>query len=558
VRIDAETSFADLYARCVASDEERAWGELIRRFDSVVLRAAAGTYRVLVPGRYRPEDIEDARQETWMRLIRNNRRHVRTQPDRSEGEFHVYLRTTAANVVRDHLKAERSLKRPKIAALDAETLELVLSQARHDGPSPDEWTHTQQIVEQITPILRRHWSDRPTCERDIAICNLALMDGVSAARIASIESFGLSRGGVEKVIERGRRILRRHFGGPGARSRFIDGDRSGEDGPPPPDWRDPDEIVAFVLGELDEWTTAQRMALLSRDARARRALTTVASLMEAPLDDALSRELQIHDGVSYFRKLRRKVQREDRPSIFAFPRWPRTQLAQAIVATAALLTVVFSPLIEEGRRGPTPTVVPVSSRLIPSLPSYPQDAVAPLRLPQPFAPEGSGPMRGTVEPVDEDRLLEVEDALILERSEGKDPVAISNALGHLKLARGRFELAARNYSLALRHDPLNAEALIGLSVVRYHQAMSDSDPTRRQELLEQADEMLARVEPSSPLYLQALYDRVYVALAGGRLDEAVQLAERYHQWSGDDGWMRALRAAVERSRTSTDTHLEQD
>ena len=70
--------------------------------------------------------------------------------------------------------------------------------------------------------------------------------------------------------------------------------------------------------------------------------------------------------------------------------------------------------------------------------------------------------------------------------------------------------------------------------------------------------MLARVEPSSPLYLQALYDRVYVALAGGRLDEAVQLAERYHQWSGDDGWMRALRAAVERSRTSTDTHLEQD
>lgn len=243
----AKTPFEELYARCVSSDDERAWGELIRRFDRTVLRAVAGTYRLLVPGRWKAEDLEDARQETWMRLLRNHRRHIRNQPGRTEGAFHVYLRTTAANVVRDRLKAEGTLKRPKFASLDGETLELILDQARHDGPAPDEWTHTQQILERVEPVLREHWKDRPTCQRDIAICNLAFMDGVSAARIASIEGFQLSRGGVEKVIERGRKILRRHFGGPGARSRSIDGGQGGGDGPTPDPWRDPEEILAFVL-----------------------------------------------------------------------------------------------------------------------------------------------------------------------------------------------------------------------------------------------------------------------------------------------------------------------
>ncbi len=543
-----DTPFSVVYALCATSDDDRAWSELIRRFDSVVRQAVVRMFQVQVPGRFSHDDVEDACQDSWAKLCGNGRKHLRSYPDRSEGEFHMYLRKTASNVVRDKLKRDGAQRRPKYAALDEETHDQLIAQARDGGMPIDVEIEIKQIQERITPVLRKYWENRPTCERDIIICNMALMDGLSAARIASIESFGLSRGGVEKVIERGRKILRQNFGGPGARSRSVDDGHPEPDGPTGEGWRDSEEILDFVLGELDETTTARRMELLSRDDEARRELAKVVSILDAPLDSQQWAHLRQEDIPEYYAAILERARKRDSSRIVPFPRWPRRQAVQTLVACAAALVVLVSPLVRSrlplgsllgGKQSPAARELHLR---------YPSGIAAPLRLAQDFSAEDPGILRGSQEASSESQMVAAEETLILQRSKGIDPVGTSNALAHLKLARGKLILAEESYQTALRHDPLNSEALIGLAIVEYQRSLKSVSESERRKLLEQADALLTRVESSTPNYLRALYDQIQVSLALGKVKDAEQLLQRYEEFAPDDSWAQLLRTAVHKAQ----------
>jgi DNA-directed RNA polymerase specialized sigma24 family protein len=543
-----DTPFSTLYARCVESDDRGAWDELIRRFHPVVRRAARGTFHLLAPGKYAREDVEDVGQESWVKLLRDDRKHLREHPNRSEGEFHMYLRQTAVNTVRDRLNAKSRIKRPRIAALDQDQLDFILAQVEDGAMTPDHWTHVQQIKEQITPLLRKNWSEHSTCERDIAICNLAFMEQLSAARIASIASFGLSRGGVEKVIERGRKILQSHFGGPGARSRSVDDGHFEPGGPSGDGWRDSEEILEFVLGELDETTTARRMEMLSRDAEARRTLAEVVTLLDAPLDPKHWGHLREEDIPAYYAALLARAQRRSSSAVVNFPRWPRPAALEVLLATAAVLFIAISPLLRSKLPDPilggtTQPVAPEELHL-----QYPSGVAAPLRLAQDFSREAPGSLRGSESGSSEAQMLAAEETLILQRSRGVDPVGTSNALAHLKLARGKLDLAEQNYRESLQHDPLNGEALIGLAIVEYQRSLEAQGETERRDLLREAEALLMRVESSSPHYLRALYDHIQVALALHEVETAERLLQRYEELGPDDGWAPLLRAAVQKAQ----------
>jgi len=549
VNCGKDTPFSVVYALCATSDDDRAWSELIRRFDPVVRQAVVRIFQVQLPGRFNHDDVEDACQDSWAKLCGSGRKHLRSYPDRSEGEFHMYLRKTASNVVRDKLKRDGAQRRPKYAALDEETHDQVIAQAQDGGMPVDVEVEIRQIQERITPLLQKHWASRPTCERDIIICNMALLDGLSAARIASIESFGLSRGGVEKVIERGRKILRQNLGGPGARSRSVDDGHPEPEGPTGEGWRNSEEILDFVLGELDETTTARRMELLSRDDDARRELARVVSILDAPLDPQQWKHLRQEDIPEYYAAILERTRRRDSARIVSFPRWPRRQAVQTLVACAAALLVVLSPLVRSrlplgallGAGGQTQAVQDLHLR-------YPSGIAAPLRLAQEFSAEKSGILRGSNHVSSESQMVAAEETLILQRSKGIDPVGTSNALAHLKLARGKLELAEESYQTALRHDPLNSEALIGLAIVEYQRSLNAPTDDERRSLLEQADALLTRVESSTPNYLRALYDQIQVSLALGKVKDAEQLLQRYEEFAPDDSWAQLLRSAVHKAQ----------
>jgi RNA polymerase sigma factor (sigma-70 family) len=548
VNCGKETPFSVLYALCATSDDDRAWSELIRRFDPVVRQAVVRIFQVQLPGSFNQQDVEDACQDSWIKLCGNGRRHLRNYPDRSEGEFHMYLRKTAKNVVRDKMKRDRAEKRPKRAMVDEETRDLIIDRAPDTRVPVDVKTESNQIKERITPLLRKHWKNRPTCERDIVICNLRLLDELSAARIASIDSLGLSRGGVEKVIERGLKILQQNFGGPGARSRSVDDGHPEPYGPSGEGWRDSEEILDFVLGELDETTTARRMELLSRDDDARRKLARVASILDAPLDSQQWGHLRQEDIPEYYAAILERARRRDSARIVPFPHWPRRQAIQTLVACAAALVVLVSPLVRS--RLPLGTLLGTgqSSAVQDLHLRYPSGVAAPLRLAQDFSAENHGILRGNHQASSESQMVAAEETLILQRSKGIDPVGTSNALAHLKLARGKLRLAEESYQTALRHDPLNSEALIGLAIVEYQRSLKAASENERRDLLLQAESLLRRVESSTPNYLRALYDQIQVSLALGKTQDAERLLRRYEEFAPDDSWAQLLRTAVHKAQ----------
>ena len=77
-----------------------------------------------------------------------------------------------------------------------------------------------------------------------------------------------------------------------------------------------------------------------------------------------------------------------------------------------------------------------------------------------------------------------------------------------------------------------------------------AEPVRRRELLREADRTLQSIPSASIHYPVALYDRIQVALALAEVDRALVLLRRYESLSPRDGWMRALRDAVERADQS--------
>jgi RNA polymerase sigma factor (sigma-70 family) len=209
--------FAQLLDRCRGRPrDDEAWSGF---FDLCDARVFALARRILL-GLGRMGDLDadsaDLSMELWVRLVRNEHERLREFEGDSEASFFSYVRRTLRNLAIDGVRQEQSLRRPTPAQLSEDRLARVLENFADRSADPLDDVEHAMLETRVRDELRRRWSERSHCDRDVAICLLAWFERLSAQRIAAIRGFGLSRGGVEKIVARGLESLRAAWVQPGA------------------------------------------------------------------------------------------------------------------------------------------------------------------------------------------------------------------------------------------------------------------------------------------------------------------------------------------------------
>jgi tetratricopeptide (TPR) repeat protein len=135
---------------------------------------------------------------------------------------------------------------------------------------------------------------------------------------------------------------------------------------------------------------------------------------------------------------------------------------------------------------------------------------------------------------------------LLERAEARhllDP-RLPAALGHLDVARHRYEHAERSYHRALMIAPHYGEARLGLGVAYALHAERETNPLEQRSLRLQAIAQFAAVPAKDPVREPALYDRALLLAEVGRSEEAARRAREYLRDYGGGAWAESLRARV--------------
>jgi tetratricopeptide (TPR) repeat protein len=113
-------------------------------------------------------------------------------------------------------------------------------------------------------------------------------------------------------------------------------------------------------------------------------------------------------------------------------------------------------------------------------------------------------------------------------------------LGHLDVARHRYEMAERHYATAVARASRYGEARLAYGVTLALEADTEGDQRRARRLLLRAIGQLAAVDPRDPFYLPALYDRALLLDRVGRPKDAVMAARRYVQLEPGSVWSASL------------------
>lgn len=197
-------SLRDVVCLCADPCNDDAWEEFVSRVDKPIGLTVMRT--TWVCGERSLSLIEDLRQETYVKLLKDGCCHLRDSPiEHEDHEVLGYIKKTARNVTLDHFKRQRSLKRRDdkphvpISDIDPEAgKQADGSQARMDF----------RILLRETDGHLKHCLTGPDKERDRMIFWLYFRWGMSTKEIASLPTIGLSAKGVGSVIERLTRCLR--------------------------------------------------------------------------------------------------------------------------------------------------------------------------------------------------------------------------------------------------------------------------------------------------------------------------------------------------------------
>ena len=204
----------ELLERCVKNPpDEAAWEEFVRRYHSTIRASVAKTFqrKALEELERRPQfpddQIDDLVQAVYVRLVEEGRRAIQSFAGEHENSIYQYLSMIAVNVVRDHFREAKALKRPKVCfSLDELTEKVgdgILSSAvvsRLDG-SPATNSSRTFTREELNEALERAVRDRHR-ERDILIFKLRYYDGLTLDEIKETLHLDLSPVSIGSILNR--------------------------------------------------------------------------------------------------------------------------------------------------------------------------------------------------------------------------------------------------------------------------------------------------------------------------------------------------------------------
>ena len=201
--------FPSLWRECAARDDD--WAPLVKRVEPALRCTLVGLGRSYGL-RLTRDLVDEVLQETYVRLLQNNRRVLRGCKGRTESTIMAYLRSVARSALVDWLRARRALKRDPAAELSLDLREgLADETAGLELPSAATNQFNDIYVRELRYRFRREcWcvaSERATGLRDTWITERMVVDGWSSHEAAS--AVELAPATVATVIGRMRRELRR-------------------------------------------------------------------------------------------------------------------------------------------------------------------------------------------------------------------------------------------------------------------------------------------------------------------------------------------------------------
>lgn len=201
--------FSALWRGCAAHDGD--WTPLVQRVEPALRRTVAALGRSY--GQRLTRDlVDEVLQETYVRLLQNNRRVLRGCKGRTKSTIMSYLRSVARSALVDWLRARRALKRDSASELSIELPEVLADDSdRLESPRAAANPFNDIYVRELRYRFRREcWcvaGGRATGLRDIWITERMMVDGWSSHETAS--AVELAPATVTTVISRMRRELRR-------------------------------------------------------------------------------------------------------------------------------------------------------------------------------------------------------------------------------------------------------------------------------------------------------------------------------------------------------------
>jgi len=185
-----------LLRSCAHSANAEAWEEFVRRFQpliaGVVMRVAERY------GQTGSGVVDELVQETFMKLCRNDSKALKEFKAEHDGAVFGFLKTVALNVAIDHFRSLQPRAEEPLEDWQA-------AEASSGGTASAEMS---VLMEQVDGALTRSTSGE-TRERDRTVFWLYYKHGFTAKAIAALPAVGLSVKGVETVIFRLTKAIRK-------------------------------------------------------------------------------------------------------------------------------------------------------------------------------------------------------------------------------------------------------------------------------------------------------------------------------------------------------------
>lgn len=200
----------DLLERCCSSGGDTgAWDEFVSRYHRLIASVVLHTAGRL--GDSSSQTVDDLIQETYLKLCHDNFKLLREFSDRHQGAFLGYIKVVTANVVRDHFKSLRALKRGSDKVRD--TPEYFAPAANEDTAGGAKHIEREVLIHDIQRCLDLCVLG-PQKERNCRIFWLHYRAGLTAEAIAALPGMGLRLEGVQTIISRITRDLRKRLSAP--------------------------------------------------------------------------------------------------------------------------------------------------------------------------------------------------------------------------------------------------------------------------------------------------------------------------------------------------------
>ena len=188
----------ELIQRCLASDQV-VWTEFLRRFERPISMVVIRTLRRRL--RPTPTMVEDLVQNTYLKLLDDNCKALRTFKAQHENSIYGYLQVMASNITQDYLRKLDAKKRDSRIEQDIEELPPDLISDSSATREAEHRTEIRQVEERLKKI---------TTGTEQEIFWLYNRWGLTAKEISQI--FQMNIKSVENMLARILRLLREDFG----------------------------------------------------------------------------------------------------------------------------------------------------------------------------------------------------------------------------------------------------------------------------------------------------------------------------------------------------------